>query len=60
MDTENIRLIGQLKLIVKKFSYEVVKKIKNIKIKSLAKSLLDDKVAVSASIIAKDKNKRNS
>ena len=62
LDTGKIyRLIGQLKInSKKKFSYEVVKKkIKNIKIKSLNnKSLLDDKVAVSASIIAKDKKIR--
>ena len=62
LDTGKIyRLIGQLKInSKKKFSYEVVKKkINNIKIKSLNnKSLLDDKVAVSASIIAKDKKIR--
>ena len=62
LDTGKIyRLIGQLKInSKKKFSYEdVKKKINNIKIKSLNnKSLLDDKVAVSASIIAKDKKIR--
>ncbi len=62
LDTGKIyRLIGQLKIrSKKKFSYKIIKKkIKNIKIKSLNnKSLLDDKVAVSASIIAKDKKIR--
>ena len=62
LDTGKIyRLIGQLKIrSKKKLSYKIIKKkIKNIKIKSLNnKSLLDDKVAVSASIIAKDKKIR--
>ncbi len=63
LDTGRIyRLIGKLKLEnSKKFNYYLIrKKIRNIKISSLRdKSLLSDKVAVSASIIAKDKKIRN-
>ena len=56
------RLIGKLKLEnSKKFSYSLIKKkINNLKIKNLHnKNLLSDKVATSASIIAKDKKIRN-
>ena len=56
------RLIGKLKLEnPKKFSYSLVKKkINNLKIKNLYnKNLLSDKVATSASIIAKDKKIRS-
>ena len=63
LDTGRIyRLIGKLKLDnSKKFNYSLVrKKIKNLNINSLKnKQLLSDKVAVSASIIAKDKKIRN-
>ena len=63
LDTGRIyRLIGKLKLEnPKKFTYSLIKKrIKNLKMKSLQnKKLLSDKVAVSASIIAKDKKIRN-
>ena len=63
LDTGRIyRLIGKLKLDnSKKFNYYLVrKKIKNLNINSLKnKQLLSDKVAVSASIIAKDKKIRN-
>jgi cytidylate kinase len=63
LDTGRIyRMIGKLKLEnPKKFNYSYIKKkIKNLKIKSLGnKSLLSDKVAISASIIAKDKKIRN-
>ena len=55
------RLIGKLKLkYPKKFSYSLIrKKIKNLNIKNLQnKNLLSDKVAISASIIAKDKKIR--
>ena len=55
-------MIGKLKLDnPKKFNYSYIKKkIKNLKIKNLGnKSLLSDKVAISASIIAKDKKIRN-
>ena len=62
LDTGRIyRLIGKLKLTNNKnFSYSLIKKkIKNLKIKDLQnKSLLSDKVATSASIIAKDKTIR--
>ena len=62
LDTGRIyRLIGKLKLRnSKNFTYSLIKKIiKNLKIKDLQnKSLLSDKVATSASIIAKDKNIR--
>ncbi|MBC8295258.1 MAG: (d)CMP kinase [Pelagibacterales bacterium] len=58
LDTGRIyRLIGKLKLKnPKKFNYYLIKKkIKNLKIKDLQnKDLLTDKVATSASIIAKD------
>ena len=63
LDTGRIyRMIGKLKLEnPKKFNYSYIKKkIKNLKIKNLNnKSLLSDKVAISASIIAKDKKIRN-
>ncbi|MDC0031396.1 (d)CMP kinase [Candidatus Pelagibacter sp.] len=62
LDTGRIyRLIGKLKLTNNKnFSYSLIKKkIKNLKIKDLQnKNLLSDKVATSASIIAKDKTIR--
>ena len=62
LDTGRIyRLIGNLKLKDgKNFSYSLIKKkIKNLKMKALQnKSLLSDKVATSASIIAKDKTIR--
>ena len=56
------RMIGKLKLDnYKKFNHSFVKnKIKNLKIKNLKnQNLLSDKVAVSASVIAKDKKIRN-
>jgi len=56
------RLIGKLKLEnSKKFNYSLIrKKIKNLNLNSLQnKKLLSDKVAVSASIIAKNKKIRN-
>ena len=63
LDTGKIyRFIGFLRLIdKKKFKYSLIKKkIKNLKIKNLKnKNLLSDEVAVSASIIAKDKKIRN-
>ncbi len=63
LDTGKIyRYIGKLKLDKKrKFTYELVKnKIDNLKISYLKnKSLLSNEVAVSASIIAKDKKIRN-
>ena len=63
LDTGRIyRIIGKLKLDnTKKFNYSFLrKKIKNLKMKSLQnKNLLSDKVATSASIIAKDKKIRN-
>jgi len=63
LDTGRIyRMIGKLKLDnPKKFNYLFIKKkIKNLKIKNLQnKSLLSNKVAISASIIAKDKKIRN-
>ena len=63
LDTGRIyRLIGKLRLEnPKKFSYSLIrKKINNLKIKNLQnKNLLSDKVATSASIIAKDKKIRN-
>ena len=63
LDTGRIyRLIGKLKLEnPKKFNYsQIKKKIKKLKIKDLNnKNLLSDKVATSASIIAKDKKIRN-
>ena len=57
LDTGKVyRYIGHLKLNSKKFSYELVKrKIINMKLQNLRnKKLLSDKVAISASIIAKD------
>ena len=63
LDTGRIyRLIGRLKLKnSKNFNYSLIKrKINNLKINSLQnKILLSDKIAVSASIIAKDKKIRN-
>ena len=63
LDTGRIyRLIGKLKLKnPKKFNYSFVKKkVRSLKIKDLQdKNLLSDKVATSASIIAKDKKIRN-
>ena len=56
------RLIGKIKLEnPKKFNYFVIKKkIKNLKIKDLKKkTLLSEKVAISASIVAKDKKIRS-
>ena len=62
LDTGRIyRLIGKLKLKNQKnFSYSLIKKtIKNLKLKDLQnKNLLSDKVATSASIIAKDRRIR--
>ncbi len=63
LDTGKIyRYIGQLKLKnSKKFSYALVRrKIKHIKLKNLnSKTLLSNKIALSASTIAKDKNIRS-
>ena len=63
LDTGRIyRLIGKLKLEnSKKFNHSLIrKKIKNLNMNSLQnKNLLSDKVAVSASIIAKDKKIRS-
>ena len=63
LDTGRIyRLIGKLKLEnPKKFNYSFIKKkIKSLRIKDLQnKNLLSDKVATSASIIAKDKKIRS-
>ena len=63
LDTGRIyRLVGKIKLEnPKKFNYSFIrKKIKSLKIKDLQnKSLLSDKVATSASIIAKDKKIRS-
>ncbi len=63
LDTGRIyRLIGKLKLEnPKKFNYPFIKKkINNLKMSHLkSKKLLSDKVATSASIIAKDKRIRN-
>ena len=62
LDTGRIyRLVGKLKLRNdKNFTYSLIKKIiKNLKMKDLQnRSLLSDKVATSASILAKDKNIR--
>ena len=62
LDTGKIyRLIGRLKLQnPKKFNYKLIKKkIKNLKIKDLEnKNLLTDNVAVSASVVARDKKIR--
>ncbi len=62
LDTGKIyRFIGKLKIDnPKKFTYKLVRqKIKNLKMNDLqSKSLLSDSVAVSASIIAKDKKIR--
>jgi len=63
LDTGRIyRLIGKLKLEnSKKFNYSLIrKKIKNLNMNNLQnKKLLSDKVAISASIIAKNKKIRN-
>ena len=63
VDTGKIyRIIGLLKLqYIKKFNYNFIKKkVKKIKIRDLQKKiLLSDKVAISASEIAKDKKIRN-
>ncbi len=63
LDTGRIyRLLGKLKLEnPKKFSYSlIIKKIKNLNLNILQnKKLLSDKVAIEASIIAKDKKIRN-
>ena len=63
LDTGRIyRLIGKLKLKnAKKFNYSFVKKkVRSLKIKDLQdKNLLSDKVATSASIIARDKKIRD-
>jgi len=63
LDTGRIyRLIGKIKLEnSKKFNYSLIKKkIKNLNMNILKKkNLLSDKVAISASIIAKDKKIRN-
>ena len=61
LDTGKIyRLIGKLKLENKKIKHKSLEnKIRKIKIKDLnSKDLLDDKVAISASIVAKDKRIR--
>ena len=63
LDTGRIyRIIGKLKLEnAKKFNYFLIRKtINNLNMNSLQnKNLLSDKVAVSASIVAKDKKIRN-
>ena len=63
LDTGKIyRYIGFLRLINQKnFNYKLIrKKVKNLKIKNLKnRNLLSDEVAVSASVIAKDKKIRN-
>ncbi len=63
LDTGRIyRVIAKLKLKnLKKFNYSLIKKkIKNLKIKDLQnKSLLSDKIAISAAIVAKDKKIRD-
>ena len=63
LDTGRIyRIIGKLKLDnSKKFNYSLIrKKIKNLNMNNLKnKNLLSNKVAISASIIAKDKKIRN-
>ncbi len=61
LDTGKIyRVIGKLSLDKKKFNYRNVKnKVSRIKIKNLEdKSLLSDKIAVAASLVAKDKKIR--
>ena len=62
LDTGKIyRLIGELRIKnKKKFTYKLVKKkIKTIRLRNLSrKNLLSDKVAISAAIVAKDKNIR--
>ena len=63
LDTGKIyRYIGFLRLINQKnFNYKLIrKKVKNLKIKNLKnRNLLSDNVAVSASVIARDKKIRN-
>jgi len=62
LDTGKIyRFIGLLRLKKKNFSYSLIKKkIKKIKMKDLQiKSLLSDKVAISASVVARDKKVRD-
>ena len=62
LDTGKLyRLIGKMKLSHKNISYRMIKyKIKNLKIADLNKmELLNQKVATSASIIARDNNIRN-
>ena len=62
LDTGKLyRLIGKMKISNKNISYRMIKyKIKNLKIADLNKiELLNQKVATSASIIAKDNNIRN-
>ncbi len=62
LDTGKIyRFIGLLSLKEKNFSYSLIKKkIKKIKMKDLQiKSLLSDKVAISASVVARDKKVRD-
>ena len=61
LDTGKIyRLIGKLKLKNKKIKYKSLEnRIRKIKIKDLkSRELLDDKVAISASIVAKDERIR--
>ena len=61
LDTGKIyRVNGKLSLDKKKFNYRTVKnKVSSIKIKNLEdKSLLSDKIAVAASLVAKDKKIR--
>ena len=62
LDTGKLyRLIGKMKISNKNISYRMIKyKIKNLKIADLNKiELLNQKVATSASIIARDNNIRN-
>ena len=61
LDTGKIyRLIGKVRLKSERFGYLLVKKIRNLKISDLnKKSLLTDKVAISASIVARDKKIRD-
>ena len=62
LDTGKLyRLIGKMKISDKNISYKMIKyKIKNLKIADLNKiELLNQKVATSASIIARDNNIRN-
>ncbi len=62
LDTGKLyRLIGKMKIINKSTNYRMIKyKIKNLKINDLNKiELLNNKVAASASIVARDNNIRN-